>query len=262
MLPASAPTAILADDEPHMRAMLREQLEALWPALRVVGEAEDGVAALALIESVRPDIAFLDIRMPGVTGLQVARAMTAPTRLVFVTAFDAHAIEAFEVHALDYLLKPVDPVRLARLLARLRALMMPLPAATPEPDLARLAQALARLEAMPVTPPPAVRLQWLQVPMGGQVRVVHIDDVAFFESDLKYTRVVAGEVDGIIRLSLKQLAEQLDPACFVQTHRGTVVNRRQIHAVHRHGEIMELELKAMSVRLKVSQPNHHLFRAM
>lgn len=256
-IPAMAPTAILADDEPHMRAMLREQVEALWPELRFVGEAEDGAAALALVETVRPDIAFLDIRMPGLTGLQVARAMTAPTRIVFVTAFDAHAIEAFEVHAVDYLLKPVDPVRLARLLARLREMTAPAPGA----DLARLAQALASLGA-PAAPAPAARLQWLQVPMGRQVRMVHIDDVAFFESDLKYTRVVAGDVDGIIRMSLKQLSEQLDPASFVQTHRGTVVNRRQIHAVHRHGDTMELELKGMPMRLKVSQPNHHLFRAM
>ena len=243
-------TAIIADDEPHMRDMLREQLEALWPDLRIVGEAEDGFAALALVDEFKPDFAFLDIRMPGLTGLQVAQAKTAPTRVVFVTAFDSHAVEAFEVHALDYVLKPVEAVRLARVVARLKTL------GAPAPDLARLADTLARSG---VAQP---RLQWLQVAVGQQVRMVHVDDVFYFESDLKYTRVVADDVDGIIRVSLKQLGDQLDPGLFLQTHRGTVVNRRFIRAVHRQGETMELELKGMDVRLKVSQPNHHLFRAM
>ena len=243
-------TAIIADDEPHMRDMLREQLEALWPDLRIVGEAEDGFAALSLVDELKPDFAFLDIRMPGLTGLQVAQAKTAPTRVVFVTAFDSHAVEAFEVHALDYVLKPVDALRLARVVARLKTL------GAPAPDLARLADTFARLGGAPA------RLQWLQVAVGQQVRMLHVDDVFYFESDLKYTRVVADDVDGIIRISLKQLGDQLDPGLFLQTHRGTVVNRRFIRAVHRQGETMELELKGMDVRLKVSQPNHHLFRAM
>jgi DNA-binding LytR/AlgR family response regulator len=244
-------TAILADDEPHMREMLCEQLIGLWPDLRIVGEAEDGLAAVALIDSLAPDFAFLDVRMPGMTGMQVARAKTAPTHVVFVTAFDAHAIEAFEVQAVDYLLKPVDPVRLAKVLGRLRALHN------------ALANSVARNGPQAAeTPAGASQLQWLQVAVGQQVRIVHIDDVRFFESDLKYTRVVAEGVDGIIRVSLKQLSDQLAPMLFVQTHRGTVVNRRFIHAVHRNGEAMELELKGVAERLKVSQPNHHLFRAM
>lgn len=247
-------TAIIADDEPHMREMLREQLNALWPELRIVGEAEDGLAATALIHALKPTFAFLDIRMPGMTGLEVASGKTADTRVVFVTAFDAHAVEAFEVQALDYLLKPVEAGRLAKLVARLRTLQ---PAATV--DLARLAESLASLSTMTQA---VSRLQWLQVAVGQQVRMLHIDEVCFFESDLKYTRVVGENVDGIIRFSLKQLSEQLDSALFVQPHRGTVVNRRFIHAVHRHGETMELELKGVGERLKVSQPNHHLFRAM
>jgi DNA-binding LytR/AlgR family response regulator len=254
------PTAIIADDEPHMRDMMREALALLWPGLDIVAEAEDGIAALAAIDARQPDFAFLDIRMPGMTGLEVAKARRAPTHVVFVTAFDAHAIEAFEVQAVDYLLKPVDNVRLARVVARLR--QMTQPAAI---DLARLAASLAGLQAgggAGIAAPAAPRLQWLQVAVGQQVRMVHVDEVQYFESDLKYTRVVAAGVDGIIRFSLKQLGEQLDPAMFVQSHRGTVVNRRFIHAVHRHGETMELELKGADVRLKVSQPNHHLFRAM
>lgn len=247
-------TAIIADDEPHMREMLREQLNALWPELQIVGEADDGLAATALIDSLKPTFAFLDIRMPGMTGLEVASAKTAATRVVFVTAYDAHAIEAFEVQALDYLLKPVEAARLAKMVARLRTLQ---PTATV--DLTRLAESLAGLGSVAA---PVSRLQWLQVAVGQQVRMLHVDDVYFFESDLKYTRVVGDNVDGIIRFSLKQLSEQLDPSLFVQTHRGTVVNRRFIHAVHRRGDTVELELKGGGARLKVSQPNHHLFRAM
>lgn len=253
------PTAIIADDEPHMREMVREALESLWPELRIVAEAEHGPAALAAVETLRPDFAFLDIRMPGMTGMEVARAKTAPTHVVFVTAFDAHAIEAFEVQAVDYLLKPVETVRLAKVVARLRQLQPPATV-----DLAQLAASLSGLQAAyaGTRPPAAAPLQWLHVAVGQQVRMVHIDEVCYFESDLKYTRVVAGGVDGIIRFSLKQLQEQLDPSLFVQSHRGMVVNRRFIHAVHRRGEAMELELKGSAVHLKVSQPNHHLFRAM
>lgn len=255
------PTAIIADDEPLMREMVRDALELLWPDLHIVDETEDGIAALTAIETLQPDFAFLDIRMPGMTGIEVAKAKAAATHVVFVTAFDAHAIEAFEVQAVDYLLKPVESARMAKVVSRLK--QMKQPAAI---DLARLAASLAGLQAgasvVHATPPAQARLQWLQVAVGQQVRMVHIDEVRYFESDLKYTRVVADGVDGLIRFSLKQLSEQLDPALFVQSHRGTVVNRRFIHAVHRNGEAMELELKGAEVRLKVSQPNHHLFRAM
>lgn len=249
-------TAILADDEPHMRAALRQQLLLLWPELQVLGEAEDGIAALAMIEALQPEIAFLDIRMPGLTGLQVAHALHASTRVVFVTAFDNHALQAFEANAVDYVLKPLETARLAKVVAKLRQA-----GASPVP-LQDLATALAQLGiAVPSAAPPP-RLEWLHVAVGKEVCMLHIDDVYFFEADSKYTRVVGEGCDGLIRHSLRQLTDQLDMGMYLQTHRSTLVNRRYIRAVHRHGETMEIELKVDLPRLKVSLPNHHLFRAM
>lgn len=257
-------TAILADDEPHMRELLHEQLQMLWPELQVVGQSEDGPSALLQIERLRPDIAFLDIRMPGMTGLQVARAVTVPARIVFVTAFDSHALEAFEAHAVDYVLKPIETARMATVVGRLRqSLQAP---ATRDAHqlmdaLAQLGLPSAQLAGMPAAAS-TQRLEWIQVAVGQQVHMVHVDDVRFFESDTKYTRVVTDETEGLIRLSLKELLSQLDPQGYLQTHRSTVVNRRFIRAVHRRGESMELELKGQEQRLKVSSANHHLFRAM
>lgn len=257
-------TAMLADDEPHMRASLRDQLADFWPELAIVGEAGDGPTALSLIETLRPDIAFLDIKMPGLSGLQVAHATTAPCRIVFVTAYEAHAVSAFEANAVDFILKPVEPLRLAKVVAKLRAATAVTPQGT---DPSALAAALAALGLLNPTGRMAAQnastaLEWLQVAVGQQVRMVHINDVLFFESDTKYTRVVADDCDGLIRMSLKQILEQIDSSIFLQTHRSTVVNRRFIKAVHRDGDLMDIELRGRLERLKVSQPNHNLFRAM
>jgi DNA-binding LytR/AlgR family response regulator len=260
-------TALLADDEPHMREVLRDQLQLLWPELEVIGEAPDGPSALLQIESLRPDIAFLDIRMPGMTGLQVARAVTVPARIVFVTAFDSHALEAFEAHAVDYVLKPIETARMATVVARLKKAV----AAPAALSAHQLMDALAQLGLQPAAPAVAAspasgksgnRLEWIQVAVGQQVHMVHVDDVRYFESDTKYTRVVTNDTQGLIRVSLKELLEQLDSLQYLQTHRSTLVNRRFIRAVHRRGESMEIELKGQSERLKVSLANHHLFRAM
>jgi len=232
-----APTAILADDEPFMRAALRERLAQLWPELRLLQECEDGIAALQAIQRLRPQLAFLDIRMPGLTGLQVADALQgAATRIVFVTAYDAHAVEAFEAQALDYVLKPVELPRLAKTVARLRDALAPSSASGGD--------------------------DWLQVAVGSQVRLLHVDDVQYFESDSKYTRVVAADCDGLIRLSLKELLARLDPARFMQVHRSVVVNRRHVHGVHRDGDALALEIKGRPERLKVSTPYHPLFKAL
>lgn len=234
---SDAPTAILADDEPYMRAALRERLAQLWPELRLLQECEDGIQALQAIQRLRPDLAFLDIRMPGLTGLQVADALQGTdTRFVFVTAYDAHAVEAFEAQAVDYVLKPVELPRLAKTVARLRA-------------------ALA-------LPQQGSGDDWLQVAVGSQVRLLHVDDVQYFESDSKYTRVVAPDCDGLIRLSLKELLERLDPARFMQVHRSVVVNRRHVHGVHRADDALELEIKGRAERLKVSAAYHPLFKAL
>ncbi|HJV76674.1 MAG TPA: LytTR family DNA-binding domain-containing protein [Noviherbaspirillum sp.] len=260
-------TAVIADDEPHMREMLRDELATFWPELEIIGEAEDGPSALTLIETRRPQIAFLDIRMPGLTGLQVAHAMTVPCNVVFVTAYDAHARDAFKANAVDYLVKPLDPVELARVTAKLKKAT----ADNALADMGQLAALLSRL-GVPVQAPAAgnqpepahgaARLEWLQVDVGRQIRMVHVDDVVYFESDTKLTRVVAQNCEGLIRLSLKQLTQQLDGERYLQIHRSTVVNRRFIQAIHRDGESMVVEVKGRPDRLKVSQPNHHLFRAM
>ena len=251
-------TALIADDEPFMREVLREQLQTLWPELQLLTDACDGPSALLQIETQRPDIAFLDIRMPGLSGLQVARAITVPARIVFVTAYDAHAVEAFEANAVDYVLKPVEMVRLAKVVAKLQQSMAQSSALT----LSQLTEALSRLGVQAPALQPALRLEWLQVSVGQQVHMVHVDDVRYFESDTKYTRVVAEGTDGLIRTSLKELMEQLDGQQFLQTHRSTVVNRRFVRVVHRRGEVVELELRGMHERLKVSTANHHLFKAM
>lgn len=256
-------TALIADDEPNMRESLRDQLHQLWPDLQIVGEAEDGPSALAQIDALKPDIAFLDIRMPGLTGLQVARSMTTPTHVVFVSAYDNHALEAFEANAVDYVVKPLDTERLAKMVSKLKRLTQ----AGTTPSMDALFTALQKLG---VTSDGAItqdsrapkKLEWLQVAVGTQIRMVNIQDVQYFESDTKYTRVVSDGFEGLIRTSLKDLTEQLASEDFLQTHRSTLVNKRFIHAVHRRGELVELEIKGHKTRLKVSTANHHLFRAM
>ena len=262
------PIAVIADDEPFMRAALRDLLSVLWPELQVIAEVEDGPSALVKIETARPDIAFLDIRMPGMTGLEVARALTVPSRVVFVTAYESHAVEAFEASAVDYVLKPLETARLARVVAKLRKTL----SEGAPPSIDQLLQALSTLGVQPAsvqTAPSAAeaagvseKLEWLQVAVGQQIRMLHLDDVMYFESDTKYTRVVGEDCDGLIRMSLKEVLDNAPSGRFLQTHRSTVVNRRFIRSVHRIGEQVELELKGCPERLKVAFSNHHLFKAM
>jgi DNA-binding LytR/AlgR family response regulator len=247
------PTAIVCDDEPLMREALKEQLQLLWPELEVVDEADNGVAAVSRIASRRPDVAFLDIQMPGMNGLQVAQLIEPPTQLVFVTAYDQHALAAFDTHAVDYLLKPLEPVRVARMVKRLRSQLV-------SPSDAQTHELVTRSASAALPPAPA--LEWLQVAVGQQIRMLHLDDVHYFESDCKYTRVVGEDCDGLIRLSLKELLASVDAHVFLQVHRSTVVNRRMVRAVHRKGEHMELEMRGRAERLKVSEANQHLFKAM
>ena len=257
-LPESAmTTALICDDEPLMRANLRDHLQALWPELQIVAEAADGPDALHRIESLKPDVAFLDIQMPGMTGLQVGQLVGPATKVVFVTAFDRHALEAFEAHAVDYLLKPVDVARLAKLVARLRQQRETL-----APHAMAQLQSLMQQLAARAESSPSQALEWLQVDVGRQVRMVHVDDAMYFESDSKYTRVVADDCDGLIRMSLKELLASLDSRHFQQVHRSVVVNRRFIRSVSRSGEVMDIELRGREERLRVSESNQHLFRAM
>jgi len=255
---SARPTALLADDEPFMRAALRQHLQQLWPELEIVQECEDGPSALTKLEQLRPDLAFLDIRMPGLSGLQVAQAMTVSSKLVFVTAYDAHALEAFEANAVDYVLKPLELHRLARLVAKLRKAL----AETVRAGSEEVLRAVQAVQGRGASASAAPRTEWLQVAMGTQIRLVHVDDVMYFESDTKYTRVVSDDCDGLIRLSLKELLDHIGAGGFVQTHRSLLVNRRFIRSVHRFDDKVELELRGREERLKVSTSNHHLFRAM
>lgn len=251
--------ALVADDEPYMRAALIEQLGLLWPELQIVAEAEDGPQALRAITQHQPDIAFLDIRMPGLTGLQVAQLLGNQTQVVFVTAYDNHALEAFEANAVDYVLKPLDTARLARMVTKLRSR-----SATPSSQLNQaLEVALQALQTAPAVEPSraASTLEWIQVSTGATVRLIHVDDVMFFESDTKYTRVVGIDCDGLVRTALKELLPQL-PAAFLQVHRSAIVNRHHVKAVQRVDDNMELELKGHAQRLRVSEAHRQHFRAM
>jgi DNA-binding LytR/AlgR family response regulator len=251
---ARAPRILIADDEPLLLAELRESLARLWPEARIVAEAHDGVDALRLAQACDPDIAFLDIRMPGLSGLEVARAFGLRTHVVFVTAHDEHAIAAFDAGALDYLLKPADPARLARCVARLRERL-----GTPPPDLSALARA-----PRPRTAAPA----WLQASVGNAIHFIDLADVIYFCAETKYTRVVSANredagAEAHIRTPLKELADTLEEAGFWQIHRGYVVAVKRIAAVTRDADgAMWLTLRQHDARLPVSQRFQHRFKGM
>ncbi|WP_027467982.1 LytR/AlgR family response regulator transcription factor [Deefgea rivuli] len=205
------PTAVIADDEPLLIAAFTERIRTLWPDLEIVGIAKNGIEALAQISQLQPDFAFLDIRMPGLTGLQVAENIR-DTRVIFVTAFDEYAVAAFETCAVDYLLKPVSDVRLAQCMARLqRDIRLP----DLKGNLARLSRELAA--------PPLAYLQWLTVSLADTTRLIAIDEVRYFQATEKYTEVVTANGRFLIRTSLKELLPQLNPQRFSQIHRSYIV---------------------------------------
>jgi DNA-binding LytR/AlgR family response regulator len=244
--------AIIADDEPHLAEDLRRRLLLLWPELQIVAVLHDGIAAADALAAIKPDIAFLDIRMPGQSGLDAARAAEGDCRVVFVTAFDDHAVQAFEQAAVDYLLKPVSDERLARCVGRLKQQG----AAAPDALLLRLQQLLAA----PVKPEP---LRWLRAQVGQTVRMVAVDEVCYFQSADKYTTVLTRDAELLLRTPLKELLAQLDAAQFWQVHRGTVVNVKQIVSAHHEllGKV-SLTLRDRAEKVAVSRSYAHLFRQM
>jgi DNA-binding LytR/AlgR family response regulator len=247
------PTALIAEDEPLMRERLKERLAEAWPELEIVAEAADGDEALAAFDAHRPELAFLDIRMPGRTGLEVAAAIGADCHVVFITAYDQYAIAAFDAGAVDYLLKPVDAERLAVTVDRVRRKM----AATPA-DLSALIADLRSAVRGEDT-----RLKWIKAAVGKQVRLIAVDDVVYFQSDTKYTRVVLAQSEALIRTPLKDLIGSLDPDRFWQIHRGTIVNVEAIAGVQReNAERQFVLLKGRPERLGVSRQFFHLFRQM
>jgi len=251
-------TALIADDEELPRAELRRMLALAWPGLRIVAECEDGPAAMEALAEHAPDIAFLDIRMPGASGLEVARAASGRCHVVFTTAYDDHAVAAFEAGAVDYLLKPIGSDRLAQAVARLRQRWE---ARTEAPDLAALLEALGRRLPDAGDKPP--RLRWVSASVGDTIKLFGIDDVLFFQSDEKYTRVVTAGDEAHVRKSLRELAEGLDPDEFWQIHRGTIVRASQIVRATRDDlGRYTLHLKHHAEKLPVSQAWAWRFRAM
>jgi DNA-binding LytR/AlgR family response regulator len=253
----TAPTAIIADDEDLPRAELRRMLAAAWPELVIAAECEHGPAAVEAIDSLRPDIAFLDIRMPGASGLDVARAASGRCHTVFTTAYDSHAVEAFDAGAVDYLLKPVNAERLAQAVARLRERLA---ARTAAPDLEAL---VARLAERIPTANAGTRLKWISASVGDTIKMFSIDEVLFFQSDEKYTRVVTAADEAHVRKPLKEITEGLDPEAFWQVHRGVVVRAAAISRAQRDdlGRIT-LHLKGHAERLAVSQAYGWRFKPM
>ncbi len=250
------PTAVIADDEDLPRAELRRMLADAWPGLRVVAECEHGPAAIEAIEEHRPDIAFLDIRMPGSSGLNVARAASGRCHVVFTTAYDSHAVEAFDAGALDYLLKPVRSDRLAQTVARLQQRLQAHGAA---PVLDGLVERLAAQ----MKPPEVARLRWISASVGDTIKMFSIDEVLFFQSDEKYTRVVTVGDEAHVRKPLKEIAEGLDGDAFWQVHRGVIVRAAAIARAQRDdlGRIT-LHLKGHAEKLAVSQAYGWRFRPM
>jgi len=244
--------AIIAEDEKHLADDLQRRLQRLWPELEIVAVVHDGVKAAAALAEIKPDFAFLDIRIPGKSGLEAARSAAANCRVVFVTAFDDHAVQAFEQAAADYLLKPVSDERLARCVERLKQ------QATVAPD--ELLQRLQRLLAAPAKPE---YLQWLRAQVGQTVRLVAAEDVCYLQSADKYTLLLTGDAEMLLRTPLKDLIAQLDPQHFWQVHRGTIVNARKIVSAH-HDLLSKvtLTLRDRPEKVAVSRSYAHLFRQM
>jgi DNA-binding LytR/AlgR family response regulator len=251
-----SPRALIADDERLMRDQLRGRLAAAWPELQIVAEARSGSEALALFETERPELAFLDIRMPAPNGLEVARQIAGRCHVVFVTAYDAHAVEAFERGAVDYLLKPIDPDRLAVTVSRLKQRVH-----APPPDLDRLAALLASIGRDDSSTP--ARLRWIQVTVGNQLRIIAIDEILFFQATDKYTRVVIRNGEAFIRKPLKELIEEIDRDHFWQIHRSTIINIRAVANVARdiQGRLI-VSIKDHPERLEVSRGYTHLFKSL
>jgi DNA-binding LytR/AlgR family response regulator len=257
----AAARAIIADDEPHLALYLRDRLAAAWPELEVVGIAGDGPQALRLVEDQDPDILFLDIKMPGLSGLDVARRAAEGVHIVFVTAFDQYAVEAFERAAVDFLLKPVTDERLAQTVQRLRQRLHAPPGGdTLREALDTLTRALPVLAGASAAPG---RLAFIRASIGNQVRLIAVEEVCYFQATDKYTSVFTVDGEALIRTSLKELIEQLDPHRFWQVHRGTIVNIAQVAATTRDlsGRI-QIRLKARPESLAVSRAFAHRFKQM
>jgi DNA-binding LytR/AlgR family response regulator len=251
--PPRPPVAVLAEDESLLADELAEMLRSLWPELEVAARATDGAAALAAIEAHAPDLAFLDIHMPLLSGIEVARQIAGRCHVAFITSYDDYAIEAFEAGAIDYVLKPPTAARLATTIQRLKTRL-----GQPAPDLRRLLKDLAH-----VSPSNPRYLQWINASRGASVRLITVEEVLYFKSDQKYTLVVTRDSEALIKTPIKELSDELDPGMFWRVHRSTLVNVHAIDSVTRDDRgSLKLRLKNRPESLSVSDAYVHLFRQM
>ncbi|WP_431048952.1 LytR/AlgR family response regulator transcription factor [Roseateles sp. L2-2] len=274
MTAPAAFTALIADDEPHLARALAAQLSAAWPELEIVHIARNGVEAAEQIAALQPDLAFLDIQMPGLTGLEVAEGIEGATRVVFVTAYDQYAVQAFEQEAIDYVLKPVEAERLARTVDRIRRALAKRASSAADGDGqgegagdevdARLLAALQRLHAPGGTAArPTGPLRWVRATQGDLMHQIPVDEVLFFRADDKYTCVQTATTEYLIRTSIHELAAQLDGERFWQVHRSTIVNLDHVSGTRRD-ELSRLfvRVRGHASELPVSRAYVHLFKAM
>jgi DNA-binding LytR/AlgR family response regulator len=244
---------VLAEDEPLLADELADLLQALWPQLKIVARVGDGVAALSAIEAHQPDVAFLDIHMPLLTGIEVARQIAGRCHVAFITSYDEHALEAFEAGAMDYVLKPPTPARLATTIQRLKTRLQ-----QPPVDLRRALRDL--VERAPEAPR---YLQWINASRGAAVRLITVEEILYFKSDQKYTLVVTADTEALIKKTIRNLVSELDPTMFWQVHRSTIVNVHVIDNVIRDDRgNLTLRLKQRPEKLPVSDAYTHLFREM
>jgi DNA-binding LytR/AlgR family response regulator len=246
---------VIADDEPLLRFHLQKALAEVWPEAEVLAQAANGDEAFALIHELKPDVVFLDIHMPGLSGLEVALKMAqqnSKTKIVFLTAFDEYAVQAFERGAVDYLLKPLDESRLQKTVDRLQQADVAAPETQDVELLLDLVSASTSQQ----------HLTWLNAQQGDAIKVIHADDVLYFKAEDKYTTLVSSDGEYLLRLSIKQLEEQLDPKTFWRIHRGTLINMRHVDRVEKTmaGQF-QLFLRGVASALPVSRAKQHLFKA-
>lgn len=240
-------TAIIADDEPLLRRRLRGLLEAYWPDLKILGEADDGAETLAAVSQWSPDIVFLDIQMPKLSGIEVAHAIRSKAHIVFLTAHSEYAVDAFSVAAVDYLLKPLQPGRLVETIERLKS---------------------ATSSTMEQPPPlrplelPRKYLTWIQASVGTSLRLITVKEIVYFQSDSRYTRVVTSVGEHFVRKTIKELTDELNPEDFVQISRGCIVNLHNIDTITRLEGQMKIHLKGSTECLAVSSGYQAAFKQM
>ena len=245
-------TALIAEDEPLMRDRLLAALKVTWPELEIAGVAKYGIEAVEIWRRHRPDVAFLDIRMPGKSGLEVAAEIGDASHIVFITAYDEYAVRAFENGAADYLMKPVEIDRLAAAVARVRKRLNAAPA-----DLTGLLGQLLNQSAKTS----ASKLKWIRASLGNQTKLINVEDVLFFQSDTKYTRIVLKDSEALVRTPLKELIDGLDDEVFWQVHRGVIINAHAIDRAVREGpEKLVVHIKGHKEKLPVSRQYFHLFK--